>query len=395
MKGRWTQVAVALACAAQAVIGLTQGTTATVETATVDRGAAAGDAYALLAHGLGGSFSPGAPSVGPMAPVAAQAPPAGTTSRQSGTMVCNSSGPGGCPASVLHSLRVTDDSVVATLHGGSRGCSIPGSPDRPLAPPAATACDVVAHTEVGLGLAAIVADGVASRSVSQGCAAPVGTASLGSLRVLGVPVTGGTGPGGLLPGLHTTVVPPGSTGAAVLATVVLDEQIPDPGGGGLTVNAVHVRGGPALGALAGVDVVIGHTHTRAICPRLDLARETIPTGEVTYAVVDPAVFPLDAGVVGGGSPACFAGARRGNGCMETIAAMVARRHAILGVTANYTDWIHVLGVTIVDHLMLIGNDPHTTGLCIGDGADPTSRSSPWRRPSTRGSAGRRSPGSWW
>jgi hypothetical protein len=169
---------------------------------------------------------------------------------------------------------------------------------------------------------------------------------------------------------RTVVLPPGATGAAVLVTVVLDEQVPDAGDAGLTVNAVHLRGGPALGGAAGLDVVIGHTHSHVVCPTLILQRETLPAGEVTFAVIDPAVFPVDAAVVGDGSPACFAGDRRGGGCMEPIDAMVARRHALLGLTANYTDWVHVLGAAIVDHHLWAPVDPHTTSLCIADGADP-------------------------
>jgi hypothetical protein len=306
-----------------------------------------------------------------MAPVDGRVPPAPTVVRHSTTAGCDQAA---CPAPQLRSLRVADDAVVATLEAGRHRCTTPGAVetpplDRPLAPPAAAACDAVSHLELGAGVISLVADSVLSRTWVQGCAAPVGTASVGILRIAGIPVPEGTSAAPLTPN-HTMVVPPGATGAAVLATVVLDEQIPDPDGRGLTVNAIHLRGGPALPATSGLDVVVGHTHSWVVCPHLLLHRDGVPGGWMTYAVVDPAVFPLDAGVVGEAAPSCFAGDRRGGGCMETIAAMVARHHALLGMTANYTDWIHVLGSAVVDHHAWAPVNLHTTDLCVAGESRP-------------------------
>jgi hypothetical protein len=57
--------------------------------------------------------------------------------------------------------------------------------------------------------------------------------------------------------------------------------------------------------------------------------------------------------------------------METVAAMVARHHALLGMTANYTDWIHVLGSAVAGHHSWAPFDLRTTDLCITDGVDGT------------------------
>ena len=374
--GRRWRVALALLGAAQVVLGLPAGTSAT---AGIDRGEAGGEAYALLARGIGGTLTPAGPGVvGPMAPVEARVPPTATVTRRTQTVGCDHTGTAACPAPELRSLRVADDAVVATLEGGRHACpaqsgGAAGAIDRALAPPAAAACDTIAHLDLGLGAVELVADSVVSRSTAQGCNRLAGDAGVGTLRVAGIPVVEGTPPTVPLTPNRTVVIPAGATGAAVLAFAVFDEQIPDPGGGGLTVNAIHLRGGPALGAAAGLDVVIGHTHSRAVCPRLVLQREAVPGGEVTFAVVDPAVFPVDAAVVADGAPGCFAGDRRGGGCMEPIADMVARHHALLGLTANYTDWVHVLGAAVVDHRVWGPVDAHTTSLCVADATDPGQR----------------------
>jgi hypothetical protein len=360
--GRRSGALLSVVCALQVLLCLPVETTATD---AVDRGEAAGDVSALTVNS--GHGSPRAAGLGPMAPARAEVPPTPVASQRTGTQGCGSGGAPACPAPV-RSLQVTDDAVVATLQTGRRGCFAGAmTPGGVLAPPAAASCDAIEHVEIASGLVTIVADAVDSRSTTQACSRPVGWASVASLRVAGLPAVPVSRP--LTPNT-TVVLPPGASGATVVATAVLDEQIPDPNGAGLTVNAIHLRGGPALAAGAGLDVVIGHTYSRATCPHLTLQQEAVPGGEMTFAVVDPAVFPLDAAVVGGGTPACFAGDRRGNGCMEPIAAMLARSHALLGVTANYTDWIHVLGTVIVDHHAWTPVDPHTTSLCIGDGLDP-------------------------
>jgi hypothetical protein len=159
----------------------------------------------------------------------------------------------------IDEVGVGGSSTLATTETGRRAGCGEGAPPAgfetgPLAPPAAVACTsglrVVALT-VPLGL---LADGVAAESVTQGCSlAPSGHASVHDLQIGGRHLAGG--PAAPAPNTRLTV-PLAGEPAAVL--VVLDEQIPDPGGRGLTVNAVHVTGGA-------VDLVIGHVHSVAGC----------------------------------------------------------------------------------------------------------------------------------
>jgi hypothetical protein len=81
----------------------------------------------------------------------------------------------------------------------------------------------------------------------------VGRASVRDLALGGLHLAGG--PAALAPGTRRTVRLAGVPTAMV---VVLDEQMPDPSGRGLTVNAIHISGGA-------VDLVIGHVHSAAGC----------------------------------------------------------------------------------------------------------------------------------
>jgi putative nucleotidyltransferase with HDIG domain len=229
------------------------GGPAPIPTASIVPGRAAGDAYALL----GATGLPGLATVGPVAPTSASAPSPGGPTARSSAAGC---GPGAaaCPVGI-DEVGVGGSSTLATTETGRRAGCGEGAPPAgfetgPLAPPAAVACTsglrVVALT-VPLGL---LADGVAAESVTQGCSlAPSGHASVHDLQIGGRHLAGG--PAAPAPNTRLTV-PLAGEPAAVL--VVLDEQIPDPGGRGLTVNAVHVTGGA-------VDLVIGHVHSVAGC----------------------------------------------------------------------------------------------------------------------------------
>ena len=118
--GRRWRVALALLGAAQVVLGLPAGTSAT---AGIDRGEAGGEAYALLARGVGGTLTPAGPGVvGPMAPAEASVPPTATVTRRTQTGGCDRTGTAACPAPELRSLRVADDAVIATLESGRHAC---------------------------------------------------------------------------------------------------------------------------------------------------------------------------------------------------------------------------------------------------------------------------------
>jgi Phosphodiester glycosidase len=362
---RWVRPTAPLAVAAVLLGLLAAGHGAQASTVA---GQAGGDSYAVRVQG-GVADRPVV--VGPLSPVDARVPPETTASRRAGTVSCGG-GAAACPAGAVDVLQVTGDDAVATLDphgvGGCRptGTAVPddGALPRMIAP-GASGCASVAHVELlRRGPLALIADAAVSRSVTQRCGAASGLSSIGALQVGGMALVG-SGPVVPRPN-HTLVLPPGAQGAAVAATVTLNEQLPDPGGRGLTVNAVHLHSGPAA-AGAAVDVIVGHSHSSAVCPPLEVHREALP-GDTTAALaaVDPGINAVDAAVARDGAPACFGGDRRGGGCHEPVAALVGRHHGLLGVTANYTDGTHALGTVIVDHRALTPNDPHTTSLCIGD-----------------------------
>jgi hypothetical protein len=334
-------------------------------------GSAGGDSYALWMRGATGTE-------GPMAPVSARVPPEVTASRRSDTFSCGgSAAPPGCPAMGIDVLRLAGDTATATLDPAGAGACPPagipmpdnGHPPR-VAPPGAGACAMVAHAELLHATPlALIADSVASRSLTQGCTSATGVASIGTLQIGGQQLIGGDHPllAGSTPAPNQVVVlPRGAAGADVALTVVLNEQIPDAGRGssGLTVNAIHLRTGPALPVQE--EMIIGHSHTAASCT-LEIRHESYPEGtEVAFAQVDPAVHEVTAGLAGGDSPACFGGDRRGGGCHETISTIVSRGRASLGMTANYSDYTHALGAVIAGHRRATPDDLHTTSLCIGD-----------------------------
>jgi hypothetical protein len=314
-----------------------------------------------------------------VAPVAAHVPPEITATRHSGTFSCGGSTPPGCPAAGVDVLHLAGDAAVATLDPGGTGACPPagtaqpdGGQASPLAAPGASACAGVAHVELLRATpVALIADSVASRSLTQGCSGTAGLGSIGALEVGGTHVIGGGHPllASSTPPPNTVVVlPQGAQGAAVALTVVLDEQLPDPAGPGLTVNAIHLWTGPALGPALQEEVIVGHSHSAATCS-LEVRHQSLPLDtEVAFAEVDPR-RPGDAAAgAGGTAPECFGGDRRGGGCHEPVATLVARYRAQLGITANYSDDTHALGAVIVDHRRATPDDSHTTSLCVGEPA---------------------------
>jgi hypothetical protein len=366
MSRRRRRLAIAAACVL--LFGLLTGVRA--GRAETIGGAAGGESYALLTRGPGGA-------TGPMAPVAAHVPPEVTATRRSGTFSCGGSTPPGCPATGVDVLHLAGDAAVATLDPGGAGACPPagtaqpdGGPASPLAAPGASACAGVAHVEMLRGTpAALIADSVASRSLTQGCSGAAGLGSIGALEVGGTQVIGGGHPllaSSTPPPNRVVVLPQGARGAAVALTVVLNEQLPDPGGPGLAVNAIHLWTGPALGPALQEDAIVGHSHSAATCS-LEVRHQALPLDtEVAFAEVDPSRHSVAAAVAGGSAPECFGGDRRGGGCHEPVAALVARDRAQLGITANYSDYTHALGAVIVDHRRATPDDLHTTSLCVGD-----------------------------
>jgi hypothetical protein len=218
-------------------------------------GQAAGDAYAFQ----GGIGLPGQATLsltlGPVAPTSASAASTGRPTSRSSAAGCGA-GTAPCPAGV-DLVSLGGSSTLATVETGQRADCGAGAPPAGfetglLTPPAAAACTTgLRVVAVALGL---VADGVAAESVTQGCTLPpAGHASVRDLELGGLHLAGGPAP--LAPGTRRTVY---LAGLPTAMLVVLDEQIPDPSGRGLTVNAIHISGGA-------LDLVIGHVHSAAGC----------------------------------------------------------------------------------------------------------------------------------
>jgi hypothetical protein len=313
-----------------------------------------------------------------MAPVVARVPPEVTASKRSGTFSCGgSAAPPACPVAGLDVLHLAGDAAVATLDPRGAGVCPPAGAALPedgpaprMAPPGASACAAVAHIELLRGTrAALIADSVASRSLTQGCNGAGALSSLGALEVGGLQLIGGQHPllsSNTPPPNQTVVLPPGAQGAAVAVTVVLNEQLPERDGLGVAVNAIHLRTGPALAKAVQEDVVVGHSHSSATCS-IAVRHDQRPLDtEVAFATVDPTYHTVEAGVAGDTAPQCFGGDRRGGGCHEPVATLVERGRAQLGITANYSDYTHALGAVIVDHRRATPDDLHTTSLCVGD-----------------------------
>jgi hypothetical protein len=142
----------------------------------------------------------------------------------------------------------------------------------------ASACTQGIHLEMLLtDLArAVVADGISSSSLTSGCPeATVGRVTVGDLEIGGVHVAGG--PGALVP---TSTPEPNTAVTLAAGTVVLNEQRPDRGGRGLTVNAAHIVSPASLLSPFSLDMVIGHSHSAATpgsgCAAARMAAVAVP-----------------------------------------------------------------------------------------------------------------------
>jgi hypothetical protein len=223
------------------------------------RGGAAADAAALSGTI---SASDAAPVVlGPVAPASATtAASRPSASSQSAVSSCGGGGDTACPAEQVHSLGSEATSALATVQRGPAPDCSPAAGSDP-APPMASACTQGIHLEMLLTdvARAVVADGISSSSLTSGCPeATAGRVTVGDLEVGGVHVAGG--PGALVP---TSTPEPNTAVTLAAGTVVLNEQRPDRGGHGLTVNAVHIVTPAGLLSPFSLDMVIGHSHSAA------------------------------------------------------------------------------------------------------------------------------------
>jgi uncharacterized repeat protein (TIGR01451 family) len=156
----------------------------------------------------------------------------------------------------------------------------------------ANACSNIAHVEIG-GKAGIVADAISVQSLTQTCAAtPVGNTSVVDLFLGGNEI----GPFNTNTIPANTVIPVGSPGNGI-AQVILNEQIPEYYSGGkanfghgMIVNAIHVVTFKPFNQVLSADVIIGHTHTTALCNETQ-----VPLPKPNGVLIDKEVVGLGPG----------------------------------------------------------------------------------------------------
>ena len=252
--------------------------TRTADAATTGQSAAA-DAYGGQAQVSVGGNPPIV--VGPVSPSGATEP-GGPAASQGNLVNC-----GGCLAPVVASAGAVNTSSLATLSSAPSNCVQPGFPVQgTIALDGSTvtggsACASIASVAAlrnGTGDSAVDvvdADAVQSQSVTQSCtAAPAGHAGIVGLSVLGHPIPlsdlpvnppPNTDLGNLLPGADPVLGPVKAALQQLGITIILNEQHPDNAGHGMTVNAIHVIVANPLAGLAGVDLVLAHSHSEALC----------------------------------------------------------------------------------------------------------------------------------
>jgi len=244
--------------------------------ATPTPAASEGDSTALEGHValLGGDEI----NLGPLQAATATAPsPKNPDLSVSGVLQC---GPDkACATPAITSINVVADTAKAFVPGfvgaGASVAHTDCNPNANVLPTkfedatlsGASACSNIAHVEIG-GKSGIVADAVSVQSLTQSCTAnPVGNTSVLDLWLGGQEI----GP------FNTNTIPPNSTIALGspgngIAEIILNEQIPEHFSGGkathghgMIVNAVHIITFKPFNQLVSADVIIGHTHTDALC----------------------------------------------------------------------------------------------------------------------------------
>jgi uncharacterized repeat protein (TIGR01451 family) len=295
----------ALAATSIAVSGILLSSPAPALAATP--GSAEGDSYAVYGQAFAPVLGVGPVFVGPIAPARATVPPGVTQVASSGLVnydACTNRNvvTGLCSSyqqALVEKVDVPGDNAKATIaSASSTECAVPG-PALPTgfnngALTGGNACAHVAYAGLlnspaaGLPVDFASVNGVDSQSTTQSCTAtPAGRVNIAKLSVAGTDVVGGTSP------LVTTNTPAPNTTVQILpagvhlATVILNEQVYDSQGHGLTVNAVHIFT-TGLAPIANADVIVGHAHSEAFCSdgsttnsASAASQATVPTVTVT------------------------------------------------------------------------------------------------------------------
>ena len=273
--GRLPSVMAALALTVSAAAALGSGFGG-ARAATGSVVLAEGDAYAVGAEAS--LLGQGPIHVGPVSPALAYVPPNGTQSSAASLVNCtNAAGPN-CVDPLVDAVNVLQSNADASSHGVTAHCdgAPPGFGGNTVV--GGSACVTIASAAaLNSGTTSAPADtvfasGVTAESQMQGCddSSATGKVEIAHLAVAGTTIIGAGGLVDATPGPNT-VVPLGAI------TVILNEQHYDNQGHGFIVNAVHVLTSADLGALANVDLVIGHAHSEDMCD----------TGTVTTPPANP------------------------------------------------------------------------------------------------------------
>jgi uncharacterized repeat protein (TIGR01451 family) len=225
-------------------------------------GSAEGDSYA--AYGQVEVLGSGPFLVGPIQPARASLPP-GSDPQSAASGALNFVDP---TNPLIHNVNVLDDNAKATLSSTPINCWRPTVTEPVVTPPfndgpltGGNGCSHIADVGIipqGTPPAKVVdlvsAAVIDVQSTTQSCTAtPTGAANFVDLEIEGNAINLGPVPP------NTVISIPG------LATIILNEQIYDNHGHGLTVNGVHVFLSSGLSALAGADVILAHAHSQAFC----------------------------------------------------------------------------------------------------------------------------------
>jgi hypothetical protein len=250
-------------------------------------GAAEGDSYAAYGQVFVQPVLGKPPvTVGPLSAARATIPPGSDPQSASNSLV-NFSGPG----PLVHHIAAASSNAKATLGSTPKtDCWSPDDTVPVVTPPfnpgpltGGNACSHVADAGIipqGTAPAPVVdlvsAQAVDVQSITQSCTAtPVGAFNLVNLTIQGNPIQ--LGP-----------VPPNTVIPLAIGTLILNEQIYDNHGHGLTVNGIHVFLTSQLSPLLGADVIVAHAHSEALCSD----SSTTDTGTLPCIGANPCVRPV-------------------------------------------------------------------------------------------------------
>lgn len=230
---------------------------------------AEGDAYSV--YGEASVLGGGPIHVGPLTPTEAYVPPSTAPHTSASVINCKSAGPAVCVDPLLDGLNVLQSNADAGLTPTKTNCdgAPPGFGGDSIV--GGNACETIASVAAlnsGTPTAPmdnLFASAITVESQMQGC--DYGKNAVGKMEIANLTIGGqeviGPDPGSILGDVLTPA--PNTVISIGALTVILNEEHYDNQGHGFIVNAIHVFTSDDLGALANVDLVIGHAHAEDMC----------------------------------------------------------------------------------------------------------------------------------